>query len=95
MGLILPPFDYSKVRFKFRKDGTGSYTDGSDNMFPFTWVFNANDKTKMTMVITYGKKVMSFDYNFIKLTNHSFTYTETYSEGGISVMSQNRYIPFP
>jgi hypothetical protein len=94
-GLNTTPFDYSKVRFIFRKDGTGSYTDGSDNVFHFTWAFNANDKTKMTMTIDYGKKIMSFDYSFVKLTDHSFTYTETYTEGGIYVMSQNRYIPFP
>jgi len=95
-GLNTTPFDYSRVRFVFKKDGTGVYTDGSDRVYSFTWVFDANDKTKLKMTIKYSEsKIMTFDYNFVEITNHSFTYTETYSEGGIFVMSQNRYIPFP
>jgi hypothetical protein len=84
--------DYDVSTFTYNTNGTGTILDGSGNTNTFTWAFNPSDSTTMTLVINYATPI-TFTFSFIRLTQNSYTYTESYTQGGVNILTQVRLIP--
>ena len=83
------------IRWVYRANGTGLYTDPDSSISNITWAFSPADSTIINEIITYYSTQSFATFNLVEITDStlSFTYIAGTSDDG--EFSSFRFIPAP